>query len=51
MEKFILTEWHGPPPMLKSFDTDQYVRDTFDWKDYAPDWLQEIKAKGGGIVQ
>jgi NADH-quinone oxidoreductase subunit C len=51
MEKFILTEWNGPPPMLKSFDTEQYVRDTFDWKDYNPDWLQEIIAKGGGIVE
>ena len=51
MEKFILTEWNGPPPMLKSFDTEQYVRDTFDWKDYNPDWLQEIVAKGGGIVE
>ena len=51
MEKFILTEWNGPPPMLKSFDTEQYVRDTFDWKDYNPDWLQDIVAKGGGIVE
>lgn len=51
MEKFILTEWNGPPPMLKSFDTEQFVRDTFDWKEYNPDWLQEIVAKGGGIVE
>lgn len=51
MEKFILTEWNGPPPMLKSFDTEQYVRDTFDFKDYNPDWLKEVKAKGGGIVE
>ncbi len=51
MEKFILTEWNGPPPMLKSFDTEEFVRDTFDWKEYNPDWLQEIVAKGGGIVE
>jgi len=51
MEKFILTEWDGPPPMLKSFDSEAYVRDTFGWQDYNPDWLQEIKAKGGGIVE
>jgi NADH-quinone oxidoreductase subunit C len=51
MEKFILTEWQGPPPMLKSFDTEQYVRDTFDFKDYNPDWLEAIKEKGGGIVE
>lgn len=51
MEKFILTEWNGPPPMLKSFDTEQYVRDNFDFKDYNPDWLKDIKANGGGIVE
>jgi NADH-quinone oxidoreductase subunit C len=51
MEKFILTEWQGPPPMLKSFNTEQYVRDTFDFKDYNPDWLAEIRKKGGGIVE
>lgn len=51
MEKFILTEWNGPPPMLKSFDTEKYVHETFDWKEYNPDWLQEIVAKGGGIVE
>ena len=51
MEKFILTEWNGPPPMLKSFDTKQYVQDTFDWQDYQPDWLNDIRAKGGRIVE
>lgn len=51
MEKFILTEWNGPPPMLKSFNTEQFVRDTFDWKDYNPDWLKEIVANGGGLVE
>ena len=51
MEKFILTEWDGPPPMRKEFDTKQYVHDTFDWQEYNPDWLQEIREKGGGIVE
>jgi len=51
MEKFILTEWNGPPPMRKEFDTRQYVHDTFDWQHYDPAWLQEIRAKGGGIVE
>jgi NADH-quinone oxidoreductase subunit C len=51
MERFILTEWNGPPPMLKSFDSEQYVRDTFDWKEYDPDWLRDIIAKGGSIVE
>ncbi len=51
MEKFILTEWDGPPPMRKEFDTRKYVHDTFDWQQYNPGWLQEIRAKGGGIVE
>ncbi|MDM8563260.1 NADH-quinone oxidoreductase subunit C, partial [Candidatus Marithioploca araucensis] len=35
MEPFILTEWEGPPPMLKSFSTLDYVEDTFKWQDYS----------------
>ncbi len=50
MEKFILTEWHGPAPMLKSFDTLKYVNDMFNWQEYQPDWLKEIQAKGGKVV-
>ena len=49
MEKFILTEWDGPPPMRKEFDSEAWVNDTFDWQDYRPDWLREIEAQGGGI--
>ena len=37
--------------MRKEFDTKQYVHDTFDWQEYDPDWLQAIRAKGGGIVE
>ena len=36
MEPFILTEWEGPPPMLKSFSTVDYVEKTFKWQDYSP---------------
>ena len=50
MSKFILTEWDGPPPMRKDFDSEQYVRDTFDWQHYDPQWLREIEAKGGGML-
>ena len=25
MEKFILTEWDGPPPMRKEFDSEAFV--------------------------
>lgn len=51
MEKFILTEWDGPPPMRKEFDTRQYVHDTFGWQDYDPEWLQTVRDKGGGVVE
>jgi len=50
-QPFILTEWDGPPPMLKSFDSEQYCHDTFRWQEYAPQWLQDIQAKGGGMVK
>ncbi len=50
MEKFILTEWNGPPPMRKDFDAEQYVNDTFNWADYHPQWLQDLEEDGGGIA-
>lgn len=50
MEKFILTEWDGPPPMRKDFDSEAYVNDHFGWQDYQPDWLKEAEAGGGGIA-
>ena len=50
MEKFILTEWNGVPPMLKDFDAEAYVQETFKWTDYNPDWLQELTDQGGGIA-
>jgi NADH-quinone oxidoreductase subunit C len=49
MEKFILTEWNGPPPMRKDFDAEAYVRDTFTWQDYQPDWLKDLEEAGGGV--
>ena len=50
MEKFILTEWDGPPPMRKEFDSEAWVNDHFDWQDYRPDWLLELEKQGGGIA-
>ena len=50
MEKFILTEWNGVPPMLKDFDAEAYVQETFTWEEYNPDWLQQITEQGGGIA-
>lgn len=51
MSRFILTEWQGPPPMRKDFDSEQWVMDTFNWQDYHPDWLKDIEQQGGGIVR
>lgn len=50
MEKFILTEWDGPPPMRKEFDSEGWVNDHFDWQDYRPEWLRELEQQGGGIA-
>ncbi len=50
MEKFILTEWNGPPPMRKDFDSEAYVNQTFQWEEYRPQWLQDIEEEGGGIT-
>ena len=50
MEKFILTEWDGPPPMRKEFDSEAYVNDHLNWQNYNPEWLQELIAEGGGVV-
>jgi len=50
MTKFILTEWDGPPPMRKDFDSEAWVNAHFDWQDYHPDWLRDIEAQGGGIA-
>ena len=50
MERFILTEWDGPPPMRKDFDAEAWVNEHFDWQDYRPDWLESIEREGGGVV-
>lgn len=51
MHPFILTEWNGPPPMRKDFSSIGYVEETFQWRDYRPEWLKEVQEKGGGVVQ
>ncbi|MCW8964183.1 MAG: NADH-quinone oxidoreductase subunit C [Gammaproteobacteria bacterium] len=51
MEKFILTEWDGPPPMRKEFNSEEFVNQNFTWEEYRPEWLEEIEAEGGGIVK
>ncbi|MGB0721253.1 MAG: NADH-quinone oxidoreductase subunit C [Gammaproteobacteria bacterium] len=49
-EKFILTEWNGPPPMRKEFDSEGWVHATFNFQDYRPQWLEEIEKQGGGVA-
>lgn len=49
LKPFVLSEWNGPPPMLKSFSSRGYVEETYQWQDYQPQWLKEIEAKGGGL--
>ncbi len=50
MEKFILTEWDGPPPMRTEFASERWVNDNFDFQDYNPEWLRDIVARGGGVA-
>lgn len=50
MEKFILTEWDGPPPMRKEFDSEAWVNQHQVWQNYHPDWLKALEAQGGGVV-
>ena len=50
MGKFILTEWNGPPPMRKEFDSEAFVNQTFEFEDYRPQWLKDLEAEGGGIT-
>jgi NADH-quinone oxidoreductase subunit C len=50
MEKFILTEWDGPPPMRKEFDSEAFVRQTSEFEQYRPQWLQDLEEEGGGIT-
>jgi NADH-quinone oxidoreductase subunit C len=50
MSKFILTDWNGPPPMRKEFDSEKFVEENFGWEDYRPQWLKDIEEEGGGIT-
>jgi NADH-quinone oxidoreductase subunit C len=45
LEKFILTDWMGPPPMRKDFITREFAHETYHFKDYAPKW--DNKVEGG----
>ena len=46
LERFILTDWTGPPPMRKDFITREYAMNHFHFRDYHPQWLQELEKAG-----
>lgn len=42
LEKYILTDWDGPPPMRKDFVTRTFAHDHFHFRDYEPDWDEQV---------
>jgi len=42
LNKFILDEWNGPPPMRKDFHTRDYAASHFSWRRYQPKWAEEL---------
>lgn len=48
LEKFILTEWKGPPPMRKDFVTRDFAHSFYHYKDYEPEWLTEMQQQSSG---
>lgn len=42
LEKYILTDWNGPPPMRKDFVTRRFAHEHFHYKDYSPDWDDRV---------
>ncbi len=43
LEKYILTDWDGPPPMRKDFVTRKFAHEHFHYKDYEPDWDELVQ--------
>jgi len=48
MERYILTDWNGPPPMRKDFITREYALNFFHYREYEPQWLRDMMAAGEG---
>ena len=46
LEKYILTDWDGPPPMRKDFITREFALNFYSYREYNPEWLQEIIKQG-----
>jgi len=43
LEKYILSDWDGPPPMRKDFITREFAHEHFHFRDYEPDWDELVK--------
>lgn len=39
LEKYILTEWEGPPPMRKDFVTRDFANRFYHFKEYEAEWM------------
>jgi len=47
LEKYILTDWEGEPPMRKDFITREFALNFYSFKDdYHPEWLRELEQAG-----
>jgi len=46
LEKFILTEWKGIPPMRKGFVTREYALNFYGYRRYNPSWLKDFDKLG-----
>ena len=44
MEKYILTDWNGPPPMRKDFITREFALNFYHFREYEPQWLKDMAA-------
>jgi len=42
LERYILTDWKGPPPMRKDFSSRDFAHEHFTFKDYEPTWDEMI---------
>ena len=42
LERYILSDWKGPPPMRKDFSSRDFAHEHFTFKDYEPTWDELI---------
>ena len=42
LERYILSDWKGPPPMRKDFSSRDFAHGHFTFKDYEPTWDELI---------